>query len=239
MQNAAAGFSRALEPRSHARTSPRTHGPSALPNGGVHARSLSGSSAGHRRGSALAREGIKPASSRATPGSQFGNAGKRRHSSDQSRTVATIQQRCASGSSPRKPGYTDMWESKKDQPYQHANGSPRRRGTGLLKDAEPLGDGWWLMSPRAAGKFQQCGLHRVIESNGAHRYLCAWEPRAPDVAHVLRSPSPAYNLEVSDLSGLDYSAIEVHAIARLCMCACIFLKNFFVPCNHSRSTLSA
>ena len=116
--------------------------------------------------------------------------------------------------------------SRKDQPYQHANGSPRRRGTGLLKDAEPLGDGWWLMSPRAAGKFQQCGLHRVIESNGAHRYLCAWEPRALDVAHVLRSPCPAYNLEVSDLSGLDYSAIEVHAIARLCMCACIFLKNF-------------
>ena len=60
-----------------------------------------------------------------------------------------------------------------------------------------MGDGWWRLSPRGAGKLQQCGLHRVVESNGAHRFLCAWESRAPDVAEVLRSPMPTYNLEVS------------------------------------------
>ena len=80
-----------------------------------------------------------------------------------------------------------------------------------------MGDGWWRLSPRGAGKLQQCGLHRVVESNGAHRFLCAWESRAPDVAEVLRSPMPTYNLEVSP-------SVRpcMHPSVRPCVLACLF-----------------
>ena len=53
-----------------------------------------------------------------------------------------------------------------------------------------LGEDWWLLSPKAAGKFQRCGLHTVIESLSPHRYICVWEPREPALVECVLGSNP-------------------------------------------------
>ena len=59
-----------------------------------------------------------------------------------------------------------------------------------------LGEGWWLLSPKAAGSFQRCGLHTVVESSCPHRYICVWEPRDPVLVECILGSRPNFNLEV-------------------------------------------
>ena len=149
----------------------------------------------------LSRDGIMPASARATPGSRHGDATGSLSAalvdgSCPALDRTKLDHSCALSRQARRNGQERMSAT-----ARRASSAPASRASSpnsLLPSAPiamSLGDDWWQLSEQSAGTFTRCGLQTVLESAGGRRFVCVWRPRDPALATAISGSN--YNVEVS------------------------------------------